>query len=539
MRAARAVLALGLGLVGALSLLPPAPALAVDGLPTRLSIVVPLVAPANSTGLISAQALALYTAPGGVLTRQLDAVVDTPVAIGIDPMIVVSIRVLGTSAPESALAWLDRLAAATNDTFALAYADTDLTLALQAGERSIPQPDGFDFAVDPALFAPAPAEGQETTPTPSPTPSAEPEDPAVPTLPTAEELLAWPYTLPDIAWPRSGTATAADLAGLVQQGYATTILSSANAVTATGAVAAEAAEARLLVADEATSIALRDAAAGALPATAVSGAAAANGSGFVLATTDRFAPSSSSVLAEVITALAADPSISLVRITDALDETPATATVMELPQSADRLARAGSLLTAEAADRRFATIAERPELILSERRLSLLAMLSNAWTANPTGWMRASEASLDDSVQLRDSVRVADIANLLLVADNDQYLPVNVDNGLDQAVTVYVTLRPTTAVLAVLEPRVQVVIPAASQAPVDVPVQSLTNGTVGFVVTLSNEAGQSVGNAVVGEVNVQAGWETPIVIVIAGIVVAIFGVGIVRTILRRRRATDD
>ena len=107
LRAVRAALALGLGLaglgVGA------APAAAADT-PTRLAIAVPLIVRAESTGLIGAAALEAYTRPLGDLTRQLDAVIDKPVAIGIDPMIIVSIRVLGSAAPESAVAWLGRLA---------------------------------------------------------------------------------------------------------------------------------------------------------------------------------------------------------------------------------------------------------------------------------------------------------------------------------------------------------------------------------------------------------------------------------------------
>lgn len=535
MRASRAALAVGLGLASAAALLAPAPAIATEG-QTHLALVMPLVAPPNSTGVISSEALALYTAPGGVLTRELDAVIDTPVAIGIDPMILASIRVLGSAAPESAVAWLERLGAATNDTFALGYADTDLTLAIRAGATTVPEPDGFEFAVDPTLFAPVP--DGTPTPTPTPTGSAGPGEADIPILPTNEELLDWPYTLPAIAWPRAGTASASDLAVISRNGYATALLSSGNVAGSAGAAAQVDGE-PILIADDAVSAALRDAAAGSLPASAVSSAAIAAGENLVIATMDRVPPMSSSVLSNVVAALANDPAITLVSIRDALAEAPVSATITDQPQSDERLARAGSLLTAEAADERFASIAETPSLIRGERRLALLAMLSTAWEANPTGWTRTTDTFLDDSVQLRESVQVADIANLLLVADNDQYLPVNVDNALDQAVTVYVTLRPTTAVLAVLEPRVQIVIPPASQARVDVPVQSLTNGTVDFVVSLSNAEGQSVGAAVVGEVNVQAGWETPIVIVLAGIVVLVFGVGIIRTILRRRKATDD
>ncbi len=206
---------------------------------------------------------------------------------------------------------------------------------------------------------------------------------------------------------------------------------------------------------------------------------------------DRAPLMASSVLGQVVAALADDPTVALVSIEEAFAQPAVAVSITERPQSDERLARAESLLAAEAADERFASIAETPDLIRAERRLALLAMLSSAWAANPVGWARASDSFLDDSERLRASVQVAEIASLLLVADNDQYLPVNVDNALDQAVTVYVTLRPTTAVLAVLERRVSVVVPPTSQVRVDVPVQSLTNGTVDFVVSLSSADGRA------------------------------------------------
>jgi hypothetical protein len=115
----------------------------------RVAAVFALTAPAASTSLISSEDLALYTSPTGVLSRELSEVIDTPVAIGIDPMILASIRVLGSAAPPSAVAWIERLAAATNETFPLAYADADLTLTLQAGAPGVLAPTSFDFAVDP------------------------------------------------------------------------------------------------------------------------------------------------------------------------------------------------------------------------------------------------------------------------------------------------------------------------------------------------------------------------------------------------------
>src|SRR6187431_3076 len=123
MKPLRAALALVLGLAGVAIAAPAASAID-EGSSVNLAIAVPIVVGPGSTGLISAEELEAYTRPLGELTRQLDAVIDRPVAIGIDPMIIVSIRILGSSAPASATAWLDRFEAASNETFALGYADT-------------------------------------------------------------------------------------------------------------------------------------------------------------------------------------------------------------------------------------------------------------------------------------------------------------------------------------------------------------------------------------------------------------------------------
>ena len=96
-------------------------------------MVVALTVPERTTGFIDRDLLANYTSEFGLLTRALDQVIDRPVVLGIDPSIIASIRVLGNTAPASAVAWLERLDAATNETFPLAWADADLTLGLQAG----------------------------------------------------------------------------------------------------------------------------------------------------------------------------------------------------------------------------------------------------------------------------------------------------------------------------------------------------------------------------------------------------------------------
>ena len=543
-RAALALLALLLGLTGVLVGTPSARALD-PGAPVRDAVAVPIVLPQGTTGLINADALAQFTSPDGILTRQLDAAINRPVALAIDPRIIASIRVLGTAAPATATAWLERLATASNDTFALSYADSNLTLATQAGNQGILTPLSLDFAIDPSLFAATP----ETPETPSPTPSPT-ADPASPTLPTTESLLEWNYTLTDIAWPLANTVVSTDITALSAAGYETTILASGNVIRdeAVSSVV-QVDEQRVLVSDDAVSNALA-AAARALTdaeweaamgevyaAIANSGAAQSGSEATVFAVFDRSAPLAGSRVAETITDLTLKAT--LTSISSVLAATPTSATIADEPQSAESIAAASALLLAEQAEQRFAAIAADPDALIGQRRLALLAVLSNAWASNPTGMAKAADGYLETSLDLRNSVSIVQSSSLNFFADSAS-IPIAVENTLNQAVTVYITVHPETALLAVSDSLVELTIEPNSQGKGEVPVQAISNGTVQLTVTLSGPNGEPIGVPSRTKVNVQAGWETPIVLAIAIIVVGIFGVGIVRNILRRRkRAVDD
>jgi hypothetical protein len=542
LKALRAALALGLGLAAVTAGVTPASAVTGDG-PVRLSIAVPIVVREATTGLITADALEAYTRPLGDLTRQLDAVIDRPVAIGIDPMIIVSIRVLGTSAPETAVAWLQRLESASNPVFPLAYADSDITLATQAGSRVL-GPESFDFAIDPALFAPP----VDPTATPTPTPDA--TDPALTPLPTTQDLLEWPYSLTGIAWPRDDTIVAQDLRAIAASDFTTTIASSSNLALPPGSGATAQFEGeRILVSDASVSAALRDAAhavtveeqqsslAALVQSISSAGTAQEGARATVFATLDRKIPASGSQVAETLNALESNPAVTLIPISEALVAPPAEATVKDMPQSVDTITQVTRLLDAEAAERRFATVAQNPVAITADRRLHLLGLLSAAWQSSPEAWATASLEFLTVSTELRSAIKVVESSSFNLLADRG-FLPIAVSNDLTQPVTVYVTVRPENALLAIGQERVELVIEPGAQAKAQIPVQAISNGVVEVHVTIDSVAGVPVGSPTVAEINVQAGWETPIVVVIAGIVVLVFGVGIVRNILRRRKAAD-
>jgi hypothetical protein len=501
-----------------------------------------LTVPARSTAFIDRTLLESYTSEFGLLSRELDQVIDRPIAIGIDPSIIASIRVLGTKAPESALAWLDRLDAATNETFPLAWADANLTLGLQAGSGEVLAPESFAYAIDPSLFS---ADTADPDPAPTESPDQQPEG-EVPPLPTDESLVAWDYTVPEIAWPAFNSVTAADLATLGDS-FSTTILSTAN----TSASTAPRAHATIdgtdaLVADEALSTAFGLTVAGASGADWEAAIAALTASLAAVASTDE-SPASVLLalgrdialtdpdLGPTIDAIAATGNVQTAGLAELLETPPIATTLVDraLPDTA--VAAMRTLLAEERADRAFAVIAADPSLISSERRLDLLATISNSWNDNSTGWATAISDYKTASATLRNSVRIVKSSSITLWADRAS-LPVTVANELTQPVTVYVTVRPMTPLLKVEDGFVAVTVEPESQRKAAVPVQSLSNGIVELEITLHTDTGAQIGDLTYVRTTVQAGWETPATVGFGVVVVLVFAAGIVRTIVRRRRA---
>jgi hypothetical protein len=298
-----------------------------------------------------------------------------------------------------------------------------------------------------------------------------------------------------------------------------------------------------VVSDAPASVALRDATAAAsleswqAQMTALTGAldaagSAASGTATVVVTMDRRLPSNAPRLADTITGLI-DAGFSLVPLTSALTAESSDATIVDSPQPVDRVEIASRLLAAENADERFASVGVDPAALSGPRRLLLLGLLSQDWIGQDSAWANATAGFLDASLELRSSVQVVEASGFNLLADSAS-LPIAVRNDLDQAVTVYITLRPATGILAVTDNRVELVIEPNSQARGQIPVQAISNGTVNVTISLTSSTGAPIGSTTSAEINVQAGWETPIVLAIASLVVIVFGVGLVRTILRRR-----
>jgi Family of unknown function (DUF6049) len=529
--------------------------------PVNVAMVMPITTPAGTVGLISSQALETYTAPSGLLTRQLDGVINRPVAIAIDPMVIASIRVLGSAAPASAVDWLNRLARSTNDIFPLSYADADIALEVQAGAPALLGPTSFEQAIDPANFStPTPepdvptADGDEPTGAPTATPSGtateEPSPGPTGTPPSTGELLAWDYTATNIAWPAEGTVTAADLGVFAGAGLTTAIVAGSqvagpntdivpNAPISLGdsvglAIDDPLSEAIRRAANATTDDDWRQAMAEALAQLAVVAQDSAS-SHTLLAAFDRGWPPTSSRLSQTIDALTAVPWKAPASLQEAL-ASPRTPDVSFQGKAAPdaRVDLATQLLQREAEVGAFATAATDPIAITGTHRLDMLAVLATSWATQADAWREAVTANLIASGTLLQSIAVTTKGPINVLASQVD-IPVTLSNALPQAVTVRVHLVPSNGRL-VVGSDVDATVDAESAQTIKVPVSAkVGNGDVTLRVSVFSPTGVPVGVPGLVDVNVQAEWEGVGAVIFAVLVVLFFGFGVWRNIVRRRK----
>lgn len=505
---------------------------------------IPLTAPGFDGAFIPAEDLAVLTAPGGLLVRTLDAVAGRAVTIGVDPRIIASIRILGTTAPESAVAFLDRLALVPNDTFALAWADADPLVTAQARGVPLPPVEGAGGAIDPSVLAEAPTEGADpgAEPTQDPSASPSPSPSSGPAVPTLDDLTAWPHDIEAVAWPREGSVTAEALAIAASAGTRTAIVGSSAVDGSASLVGSlDGGEGlRVLRSDDALSREARAAveattelewqSAVARASSLLAASSAADAARVPLVTLSRDRLGNSLRLLDLLGAIEALPWARGGSLATAAAASGPSVGIVDAPISEERAVEVGRMLDAEAADRVFAAVAVEPSLITDTRRLELLAALSLGWNDE------ASEAAarfVAASEQLRSSIQIVESSTITLLSDRTS-LPVTVQNGLDVAVRVLVHVDSTTARLRVLEPRVEAVIEPQSQTRALVPVQSLTNGEVTITVALLDPEAREVGVPTTVQLNLQAGWETAAIVVLGVLVGGMLVFGIARDIRRRR-----
>ncbi|TFD47780.1 hypothetical protein E3T55_14575 [Cryobacterium frigoriphilum] len=526
--------------------------------PVNLSVLMPITVPEGSAGLIPAIALESYTSAAGLLTRQLDGVINRPVAIAIDPMIIASIRILGSSAPASALDWLSRLDLASNDIFPLGYADADPALQSQAGAAAVLAPISFDPSIDPALF---------TTPTATPTDATEgteqtdgtdaatapPADGTTTdtvTPPTSADLLAWDYTRTDIAWPGTGTVARDDLDFFAASGLTTTVLSETNVnrseIPTPNAVVALPSGTGL-VTDDALSDALHTAAMATTDATwsaamaevasrlAVVSAEDPSTARTLVASFDRGWPESADRVGQTLEALSGLLWETPATLQAALGAPPAAGVDFDSGAEPDsRLGPVRSLLEREAQLTGFSSVLADPVTVTAPARLELLSLLSTSWADQSVSWQDQITTSLAASAETLQSVTVTTRGPVQVLGSKVPF-PITLNNTFDQSVTVRVQVIPSNGRLIVGSDLDTTIDPNSAKA-ITIPVSAaIGNGDVTLRVTLFTPAGTALGESAPIAVNVRADWEGVGAAIFAGLVVAFFGFGIWRNIVRRRK----
>ncbi|HEV7848842.1 MAG TPA: DUF6049 family protein [Mycetocola sp.] len=528
--------------------------------PLGVAVAAPITAPPGTTGLLGGDALALYTSPTGVLTRQLDGLIDRPVALGIDPMIIASIRALGSAAPASAVNWLDRLSRATNETFPLQFADADASVQAQAGLPGLLNPISLRYSLDPENFADAavpgdptdpnnPATPTEPTPTPDPTATSSPnQGPAEPTLPTLAELTEWPYTTTGIVWPADDTVQVADLPVFTASGATTTVVSSSNVTAQEGytlGAAGAAGDTSVLVSDAGASEALRDAVTAVTTDEQLDALADLASQLMVFAseedasertlllTLDRGWPLSGSRLSDAITGLLGMPAVAATVLSAAVMEKPTAVTIIDAPQAPDRLAVAKRLHTREASLAEFSTMLDEPELLTGRERAEILSLLGVGWRSDTDGWTSAINAHDTATTTTLQSVSITATSPILMVS-NQSSLPFSVRNEYDLPVTVVLQASSSSLKLSV-DSSVTQKIAANARESVRVPVEArLGNGDVSVRLQLYSPQSAVIGESSLVPVTVRADWEGIGAAVLVTLVTLLFIGGLIRTVHKRR-----
>lgn len=509
------------------------------GQTAKIGVIVPITATPADGALLTSEELSALTAEDGSLTAQLDGVVGTAAILAIDPAITASIRVLGTAAPASASEWLTRLDELPNERFALQFADADATAQAHANLSTLLEPTTLAPYVDernfPKTLTPPVTDAPATSATPSPAPtdaSTVPDDAAL------SEVVG---ATPGVLWPR-GDVTQDDLATFADYlGRAPLTILPSGSVGGAASGHATASSSQLLITDDATSTVLSRA--------ATESDTAARQRELAAATAHLYLAAKSSPGTPLLVGLDRDETRSADALRDAISTadtvgfslsdlraTPATEATLSAEPDEGRATAVTQLLADEKTLVDFSTILSDPQVMLSPERIRILRTLAVGVDADAFGaeLLEHREATLTtlNSVSIPPSSTIQ-----LLTASAD--LPFRVRNDLPWPVTVRLTVVPTDLRLEV--ERVNVAeVPANSSTRVKVPVSArVGSGELTLRLSLSTPTGVPIGGTESVRVAVRAEWETIGLAGLGGLIVVLIGLGVWRTVRRRRNEANE
>lgn len=509
-----------------------------------VGVIVPITTPARSVGLLTSDELAIQTGVDGDLRAQVDAVTGTAAILAVDPAIVASIRVLGSSAPATARAWLSDLLALPNERFALQFGDADLATQIGAGLRT---PLTVTSLGTPQTAGGGGADAASPAPTPTSTPTSTPEG----TTPTLAELLDIGPATQGFFWPATGTAggaVATALAGLATpETPATTLVpSSITSGSATGR--ARAGDADLLVYDADISRSLHavsvatdsvDRGRGRAAASAFTSLANAESPGAgLLVTIDRGANRTAAALDAAVSAAFSLTGRLPAGIDSFLDVNATAVSLGEVDPNPAHVAALTEFLTDETELVSFSSILTDPNVLLGPERTAILQLIGNAWLPDTAGFAGAVSDHRAATRATLDAVSVLQPSGLTLAASSAS-LGFTIRNDLPWPVSLVLITTPNDP-RVIVQNTTPIQIGASQNSRADVPIQArVGSGESNLTVQLRSPTMIAVGDPVSVDVSVRAEWESVGIVALVALVSAMIVLGVIRTIVRRRRAPKE
>ena len=495
--------------------------------------VVPITAPAGTTGVVDTDDQASLTAADGEWTRALQAARAMPSAVlALDPAVLASIRLAGEDAPPSAQQLLTDLAALPNEVVQLPYADGDVTLQRAAGLSGRTSPTSFTGTA----ATPAPSGSASASAVPTPAPSTTP-----PT--SAADLTDWDWSGGRLLWPVPGTSTAADVAALssegtvllggadVQQTASEAAAGPATSVNGSRTVVAEATASRLLsIAAEGG--ATGDAALAPLVA-ALATDAVTSATPSVLAVAGRGAPGAD--LDRVLRILQAQRWIRGEGLETMTSRRAGAATLEAKTVAANRVATARDLVESERTVQQLSTAVPDAAALTGGPRLAMLALLSAQWSGALQPWQSAAASTAAElrSYGGRVSILPADPRTLTGV---DAKLQVVVQNTLPQAVRVDIAAVVDNGRLRFTGTRpLRLVVPPNGTNRTQLSISTIANGPAQITLRLLTPDGAQIGKPAVRAITVRAGLDTIVAVVLLAALGLLLALGVYRNVTRRRR----
>ena len=175
------------------------------------------------------------------------------------------------------------------------------------------------------------------------------------------------------------------------------------------------------------------------------------------------------------------------------------------------------------------------------------ALAASIFSVNPASAISASASSAATGAAQPNPTRAipTDIPSIRIVpgsvinlVSSESKVPVRIQNDFDSEIRVHVHMKPSNPRVTVPQ-AVEVIVPASSGINAQVPVKAIGNGKVFLIVWLTTFSGIRLGPNSNLQMNVNAGIETVMLIVFAGLIASLGTVGGLRTRSKLRRKASS